>query len=436
MTAAVRFPAAPGALVASARTVSTPGERLRLGLLWLTGVSGALVFIEPSPYEIVSLAAMFAFAVGGLAINAAILPFVILLVLINIGYTASASSLLGEKNVLIWVMTSWYLALTAMFFASALSTNTEARLSALMKGCMVAGVIAALAGVAGYFRLVPGASELLLYDRARGTFKDPNVFGAFLVLPALLALKTVVAGRLSLAIRGIALLGLFTAAILLSFSRAAWGQLALTGSLFLALTFVTTASAHQRLRIILIAVGGIAAMALLLAALLSVDAVANLFKERISLEQEYDVGQMGRFGRHILGALLALDVPNGIGPLQFSKIFPEDPHNTFLNAFMSGGWLSGICYPTLVVLTFVYGLRYLFVATPWQSSMIVVYCAYVGMMVESFIIDSDHWRHVFLLLGVLWGLIAATRKFAAWTRAARPVNPAFPPGLARPNPAS
>ena len=34
--------------------------------------------------------------------------------------------------------------------------------------------------------------------------------------------------------------------------------------------------------------------------------------------------------------------------------------------------------------------------------MIAVYSAYTGMMIESLIIDSDHWRHVFLLLGVLW----------------------------------
>ena len=47
---------------------------------------------------------------------------------------------------------------------------------------------AQLAGIAGYFNLIPGGHDLLtLYERARGTFKDPNVFGAFLV-PALLAL--------------------------------------------------------------------------------------------------------------------------------------------------------------------------------------------------------------------------------------------------------
>ncbi|HEX5008575.1 MAG TPA: hypothetical protein VFV70_15785 [Hyphomonadaceae bacterium] len=388
-------------------------ERLRLMLLWLTGASGALVFIEPSPYEIVSLLTIIVFAISGLTLRLSLLPLVMLLILINIGYTFSANALLGDKTVATWVATSWYLAATSIFFAAALSTNTQARLDALMRGCLVAGVIAALAGVAGYFHLVPGSDELLLlYDRARGTFKDPNVFGAFMILPALLALRMVVIGRFMQAARGMALLGLFTVAILLSFSRAAWGQLALTGAMVLALTFLTMPSPIQRLRIVLIAVAGIAAMALLLSALMSIDTVADLLKQRMSLEQEYDVGETGRFGRHVLGALLALDVPLGIGPLQFSKIFPEDPHNSYLNAFMSGGWLSGVCYPTLTLLSLAFGLRYLFVATPWQSIMIVVYSAYVGMMIESVIIDTDHWRHVFLLLGVLWGLIAATRRYA------------------------
>ncbi len=327
-------------------------------------------------------------------------------------------------------------AVTALFFAAMLGANTERRVAALMRGCMVAGVIAALAGVAAYLKLIPGSAEFLLYDRARGTFKDPNVFGAFLMLPALLALQMVVAGRFAQAATGMCLLGLFTVAILLSFSRAAWGQLAFTGALVLALTFLTTPSANQRRRIVLIAMAGVAAIAMLLAALLSIDAVANLFKERVSLDQQYDVGQTGRFGRHALGALLALDVPFGIGPLQFSKIFPEDPHNSYLNAFMSGGWLSGVTYPTLVLITLAFGLRYSLVATPWQPTMIAVFSAYTGMMVESLIIDSDHWRHVFLLLGVLWGLIAATRAFEARNRLARRPQPRPAGGLARPTSAS
>ena len=175
--------------------------------------------------------------------------------------------------------------------------------------------------------------------------------------------------------------------------------------------------------------------------MLSVDIVARLFEERASLSQSYDVGAQGRFARYTLGAVLALDTPFGIGPLQFDKYFTEDPHNSYLNAFMAGGWLAGACYPTLAILTLAFGLRSVFVATPWQQMTIVVYAGYAGVAAESIIIDSDHWRHAFLILGVLWGLIAATQAHAIRTYAARTKSIAkddrLPfghggPGLARP----
>ena len=58
------------------------------------------------------------------------------------------------------------------------------------------------------------------------------------------------------------------------------------------------------------------------------------------------------------------------------------------------------------------GLRFVFVRTPWRPTYIAVYCAFVGIVAESAIIDSDHWRHYFLLLGVLWGLMAVSRLSA------------------------
>ena len=147
------------------------------------------------------------------------------------------------------------------------------------------------------------------------------------------------------------------------------------------------------------------------AVLLSFDSIAEMFKQRASFDQSYDEGRFGRFGRHILGFELALDQPFGIGPLQFGRIFPEDTHNSFLNAFMSGGWLSGVCYPALAFTTVVMGFKYLFVRTPWQRGYIAFFAAFLGTFVESFIIDTDHWRHYFLLLGTMWGMFAATQIY-------------------------
>ena len=50
--------------------------------------------------------------------------------------------------------------------------------------------------------------------------------------------------------------------------------------------------------------------------------------------------------------------------------------------------------------------------SPWQPAYIAVYCAFIGTAAESVLIDSDHWRHYFLLLGVIWGLMAVSRPYA------------------------
>jgi O-Antigen ligase len=387
----------------------TSVERLRCGLLWLTGFTGAFVFVEPSPYEVASLLTMIVFAVTGLALRPAIMPLVMLLILYNVGFTIAVVPVVGEPKTLLWVAVSWYMSVTAMFFAAMMCANTEQRLSLLVRGYTLAAVVACLAGIVGYFQLVPRLSDLfLLFGRARGTFNDPNVLGAFIVLPALIALQRVLAGRVQEAVRGGTMLTVLVIGLFLTFSRAAWGQFALATAVMLFLMFVTSDSAKERLRIVIIAIAGFAVLALFIAALLSIEQVAALFKERATLDQSYDTGQTGRFGRHLLGFMLALDTPFGVGPLQFTRFFPEDPHNSYLNAFMAGGWLSGFCYLTLVLVTLVKGFRFVFVRTPWHSAYIAVFAAFVGAAAESVLIDSDHWRHYFLLLGVLWGLMAAT----------------------------
>jgi hypothetical protein len=107
---------------------------------------------------------------------------------------------------------------------------------------------------------------------------------------------------------------------------------------------------------------------------------------------------------------MALDLPFGIGPLQFHRYFPEDTHNSYLNAFMSGGWLAGVCYPALVFVTVIMGFRHVFVRVPWQRAYLAIFSAFLGTVGESFIIDTDHWRHFWMMLGAMWGMFAAAHR--------------------------
>src|SRR4030088_1513114 len=149
---------------------------LQRALVWLVGASGAIVFIEPSPYELVTLAATIIFFATGLRLRLVFMPLLLLLFLLNVGYTIGAIPFIDKSEVANWIATSWYMAVTVIFFAMVVSEDTVARLDMLCRGLIVGGLIAATAGIAGYFNLVPGGHDLLTpYEGARGPLKDPHL---------------------------------------------------------------------------------------------------------------------------------------------------------------------------------------------------------------------------------------------------------------------
>src|SRR3982074_95004 len=97
---------------------------LQRALLWSVGAAGAIVFIEPSPYEFATLAATIIFFATGLRMRLVFLPLLILLFLVNIGYSIGAAHLMDKVEIANWVLTSWYLAATVLFFAMVVSEDT------------------------------------------------------------------------------------------------------------------------------------------------------------------------------------------------------------------------------------------------------------------------------------------------------------------------
>ena len=82
-----------------------------------------------------------------------------------------------------------------------------------------------------------------------------------------------------------------------------------------------------------------------------------MLQERASFSQSYDVGETGRFGLQKRSIPLLLEEPNGFGPLRFRTVMGADPHNVYINAFASYGWLGGISYLALIAATMVLGWR-------------------------------------------------------------------------------
>src|ERR1019366_7741087 len=118
----------PSSVTSAPRTAA-----MQRALVWLVGASGAIVFIEPSPYELVTLAATIIFFATGLRLRLVFMPLLLLLFLLNVGYTIGAIPFLDQPEVASWIATSWYMAVTVMFFAMVTSEDTAARLPMLRR---------------------------------------------------------------------------------------------------------------------------------------------------------------------------------------------------------------------------------------------------------------------------------------------------------------
>jgi hypothetical protein len=178
-----------------------------------------------------------------------------------------------------------------------------------------------------------------------------------------------------------------------------------------ALIFDAAPNQYSRIRLLVIAAVGLFVLLGLIGVLLSIDSVRELFLNRANAINPYDVGQGGRFQLQELAIGQVLDAPNGMGPFEFARAFGLQQHNVYLQGFLVYGWVGGTAYILMLLVTLLVGLRSAMIASPWQLGAITAFGAFVGEVGEGMVIDTDHWRHFFLILGMVWGFAAANRAY-------------------------
>jgi hypothetical protein len=384
-------------------------ERLLNFVLFLTILASPIVFIEPAPHDGLIFVLLLMCITAHVAFDRKLLPLMLLLLLWLVGGSLSLIQVADQEKPIQYLGTSFYLCIAAVTFACLFSEGNLVRLSIMRRAYILAAVLATITGYIGFFHLLPGSNVFLDNDRVSATFKDPNVYGPFLIYPLLLIMVGLVMGRMrfsSLAILAFLLGGLF-----LSFSRGAWAHLAISSAVCFLLLLTSTRDSRLRGRIVLFVIVAAIVLSLLLLALMSNDAVYQVFLERAKAIQPYDVGPGGRFSQQQQALTAILNNPNGMGPFEFARVFGLQQHNVYMQSFLVYGWLGGATYLALIAITLIVGLSVVRVSTPWQTYLIAAYGAFVGEVVEGMIVDTDHWRHFFLLLGLIWGLMAATVNY-------------------------
>ena len=371
--------------------------------------SSSVVLLEPAPFDF-GFIAMFGLALlFGLRVPRDTMGFVViasLFLLFSLIGTSQSPATEYFNDTVRHMMITGLLVGVALFIVCFVYRFQDRAVTALMNGWVAAALVASLAGIAGYFGLAGGASEeFTLYGRARGTFKDPNVFAPFLVPPALYCIYHAATRSWFWAAVNLGALLIIAIGLFLSFSRGGWGHMVFSGFVAVVAWMCLVNDNRFKLRLITFMALGGAVLVVALLSVLDLEGVGDLFADRFRF-QSYDSSGHGRFAGQYLTFLKIQDFPLGLGAHGFLPDWYEQPHNVYLFMFIIGGWGGGFSYFLLVGMTLGKAIAFLKRSNRHTGIMIILLASFSGLALEGMIVDSDHWRHFWILTGAIWGVSA------------------------------
>jgi len=415
--------AAPYAAAVPPARSAVQALSLRL-ILWCLA-SGFVVIIEPAPSDL-----FFVLGLGVLMLAGGrnlFLPaplhahFGLLLAFVALNIVSlfvAHSFMFGLKYLLITV----YLLLIPPVMAHFAFLMGRTALDRMHMAFTIGASISAVIGLMALLRVAPG--PLTLYFRADDglrlapLFKDPNVYGPYMSAAGLLLVSRMCCEGAKLRSLGLGLAGFILLLMFLTFSRGAWLNSAVAGTVFIVCMLVFAGTWRQvKWVVILLA----AACVLLLVGgpfVLGRLGLTDFFADRAQI-QTYDANRFGNWA-------VALDVirlePLGIGPGHYvgRKNFPQSAfvlatHNVYLKVAVENGWFGFVTFfgaiGSLLAALFVS----FFKRDTRQPVRIMLFAIILGQLANSVVVDSLHWRHFFVVLGFACGEIALVAR-ERWVR--------------------
>jgi O-antigen ligase len=372
----------------------------------------AVVTTDPAPPDLAF--ALVIVGTLGIVPPPALPGFVLVpLVLLTTVTLASAMNAHDTARAIEFAGITVYLVVLAVWLTGVFRVERYARIA--LKAYLVAAALSGLLGVLALYVGFPGSSSLLWGGglRARGLFQDPNVYGPFLVPAAAIMLEAVARGSIRTRDGLLAACGFVAASagVVVAYSRAGWLAYAL------AVTTVVVVQAFRRGGPRAAARGttllgcGIAAAYLMLSATGSLD----FFNERSTL-QSYDAQ---RFDTQSSAFDLMTTHVLGFGPGQTEVELAYATHSLYARAAYEQG-LFGLALLVIVLLVTLWCA--LVVAararTVFGIGTAALLGSWIGLIANSFFIDTLHWRHLWIFAAVIWTAYVLTGERSGARRAA------------------
>ena len=316
-------------------------------------------------------------------------------------------NILDYKEALTYSLISLFL--VGFFYFIKIFCVNEAKIVLLLRGYVTGALISILLSFAGLMGI---GTELVLfggrlwtdnYFRFQGFFKDPNVFGAFLVPAVIISIESFYNKnlfRLNNPAKIIILLTLLTG-VILSFSRAA------LLNLFIALVVYFGLKALRNKVTKKLVVTFVASIIMLS---LSIFAASQFLSPSTNYSNEnatvtgrgYDSERFESQGQALM---IAITNPLGLGPGQFPIYSEIGTHQLYLRLLSEQSIFGLIGFVGLIIFILIRMIRTDFKDNAFAFSLtLIIAGSLVGIIFSSLFIDTLHWRHFWLFLALGWAI--------------------------------
>lgn len=354
------------------------------------------VFIEPSPAEYFFLLFVpFLIFQMKFALNTALFYVLyittILLSMVN-GYKFGW---INYRFVLIDIY------LISLFFVIASVKFKKVSLRKALKCIMIFWTLSAFTNFFLYFLLaligrsmIFGTQILAFGIRMQGMFKDPNVMGPFMIVPAVYWMDQFLISSKK-RILYFMLVTLLSLGVVLSFSRAAWLNY------LVVILLMLMSSLKETKKFITLVIVSIFLIAFILIIMQSDYMILGIklgkfFSSRIGI-QSYDIK---RFEAQKDFLKMFMQNPLfGIGPGNYEEVANYSAHNTYARLLGERGIIGFLMFSILLLFSII---------KLWTKKKLLAFII-IGLIFNSFFIDTLHWRHLWFLIA--FSFITFEQKF-------------------------
>ncbi|MGG0664080.1 O-antigen ligase family protein [Viridibacillus arvi] len=369
-------------------------ERLPSSLQWglfLAVLLSSIVMFEPAPTDVLMVIVTVISVVYGVLRYSASQSFGVFCILLLL--LANILSLFFVQNTevgLFYFIVTLYLSVMWFGIVGLGGRYFEKVLTTVIQAYVFTAIICAILGLAVYFQIIPIINDWLLFGRVKLFFKDPNVYGPFLVLPSIYAILSFEQTKRFF---WLCCFFVLVSGVTISFSRAAWLNLVI--SIVIYLIFAKQGEGINRIKLVFaMAVISI----LLLIFYIQFTGLDDQLSDRMSL-QHYD---NDRFAMQKEALITGLNNPIGVGPGQSEILFPLAPHNLYARILTENGFLGFISFSAFLIVSIIKSFQSSRQLGSYSSYYVMISAVIIGHVANSFFIDSLHWRHLWLILALAW----------------------------------